>query len=750
MVHIFSWHLNGFIKDRQNIFSVETSDSLALYPKSEILYGSANAVERGTAFMKNTKKRMDITFDQKGPSIVVDIPAYREGYKGILSRGGKIRCITEVTSENIIYCKELQGLVSELRHIDGLKGGIAVNETEYMATTVLQKAQPLTEVIYSNVDEVIAQGQYIFDTLWKNSIPASRRIRELEGRVKPIRTEVLETSEEIAKKLHEITEQAIYLYICSTTGGMALGRERYDEMHRKTNKTFPEGNVRWLTSINTQKDIDIVGFFLTQGMKIRHTAETPSINFVISDKHFASTTEKVSGESVISNFLVSNDPVYIDHFAAIFDNTWKSSVDASERIRELHLDDFFKAKVLSNPLESLDLLNQIYNSAKKEILILLPSLNSLLRLKNSKDLEKLNKIGSRGIHIKILLVQNRSIHRLEQVRVKYQAIQFRGLELDFPTLNRITIIDTNKTVIIKIKDDNKTSLVKAIDTATFIEGKQTALSYKSIFETLWKQTLTFDKLKKLNKRLQSHGKNQKEFIDILAHEIRHPIQPIIGLTEYVKSKLKDKQQIELLDSVIASGQKLNALTENILDVSRIEDNNFSIKRKNFNLNESILDSIKIFEKVLRKSTKEIKFEYVDCGHIYFINGDRTRIEQVISNLIHNAIKSITRAATKIEGNIRVIIKGKNKNKTQSRPQPRNYQQMVEVLIEDNGEGIDPKVMPNLFKKFTKSLDGNGLGLYISKKIIESHGGRISAKKQKKIGAIFCFSLPVDSIKTIEK
>ena len=731
---------------------METFGPLATYPKSEILYGSANAVERGTAFMKNTKIRMDITIDQKGPSIVVDIPAYREGYKEIISRGGKIRCITEVTSENISYCKELQGLVSELRHIDGLKGGIAINETEYMATTVLQKAKPLTEVIYSNVAEVIAQGQYVFDTLWKNSIPASRRIRELEGKVRPIRTEVLETSEEIAKKLYEITEQASYLHICSTTGGMALGRERYEEVPQKTNKIFPEGNVRWLTSINTQKDIDIVGFFLTQGMKIRHTAETPSINFVISDKHFASTTEKVSGESVISNFLVSNDPVYRDHFAAIFDNTWKSSLDASERIRGLQLDVFFKAKVLSNPFESLDLLNQIYNSAKKEILILLPSLNSLLRLKSSKDLEKLNEMGFRGIHIKILLVQNRSIHHLEPIRLKYQAIQFRGLELDFPILNRITIIDTNKTAIIKIKDDNKKSLVKAIDTATFIDGKQTALSYKSIFETLWKQTLTFDKLKKINKRLQSHDKMQKEFIDILAHEIRNPIQPIIGLTEYVKSKLKDKQQIELLDSVIASGQKLNVLTKNILDVSRIEDNNFSIKRKNFNLNESIQDSIKTFEKVLRKSTNEIKFEYVDCGQIYFVNGDSTRIEQVISNLIHNSIKSITRAATKKEGIIRIIIKGKNKNKNnrQSRHQPHNYQQMVEVLIEDNGEGIDPKVMPNLFKKFTKSLDGNGLGLYISKKIIESHGERISAKKQKKIGALFGFSLPVDTIKTIEK
>ena len=95
-------------------------------------------------------------------------------------------------------------MVSELRHLEGLKGDIAVNESEYMATTVLQNAKPLTEVIYSNIDKVVAQGQYVFDTLWRNSIPAEKRFKEIEEGVDPIKTEVLETPEEIAKKLHQI------------------------------------------------------------------------------------------------------------------------------------------------------------------------------------------------------------------------------------------------------------------------------------------------------------------------------------------------------------------------------------------------------------------------------------------------------------------------------------------------------------------------------------------------------------------
>jgi two-component system sensor histidine kinase VicK len=143
--------------------------------KSEILYGVENAVGRGVYFMSNVKLRMDIFFDYRAPSIVVDIAEYRNGYTNIRKRGGKIRAFTEITKDNLRYCKKLMELVDELRHLDGVRGGMAVSESEYMATTVLQEAKPLTQVIYSNVKEVVEQGQYIFDTLWNAVIQQSRK-----------------------------------------------------------------------------------------------------------------------------------------------------------------------------------------------------------------------------------------------------------------------------------------------------------------------------------------------------------------------------------------------------------------------------------------------------------------------------------------------------------------------------------------------------------------------------------------------
>jgi hypothetical protein len=160
---------------------------------TEVLYGAENAVGRGVQFMKNVKKKMDICFDSKAPSVVVEIDEYRNGYKEIRNRGARIRAFTEITKDNIHYSKELMKLVDELRHLEGMKGGIAVNETEYMATTVLQESTPLTQVTYSNTIEVVEQMQYIFDIFWYRAIPADQKIQEIEEGIEHVETKVLES-----------------------------------------------------------------------------------------------------------------------------------------------------------------------------------------------------------------------------------------------------------------------------------------------------------------------------------------------------------------------------------------------------------------------------------------------------------------------------------------------------------------------------------------------------------------------------
>lgn len=159
--------------------------------KTEVLYGVENAVSRGIQFMKNAEKSMDLFGDKNGPSIIIEFPEiYKNNYIECKRKGGRIRFITEITNENIHYCKELMKIVDECRHLEGFTGGIAVSESEYMTTTTLREKQLLTQVFYSNAKEVVEQGQYIFNTFWKKAIPAEQRIREIQEGIEPDKIEI--------------------------------------------------------------------------------------------------------------------------------------------------------------------------------------------------------------------------------------------------------------------------------------------------------------------------------------------------------------------------------------------------------------------------------------------------------------------------------------------------------------------------------------------------------------------------------
>src|SRR5919107_1845207 len=176
--------------------------------KTEVLYGTENAISRGIQFMRNVREKMDICFDHSGASIVTEIDEYKNGYIDIMNRGAKIRAITEITKDNIGYCKKLMEIVDDLRHLDDLKGGLAVNGTEYMATTVLQETKPLTQVIYSNVQELVEQQQYFYNTIWSKAIPAKRRIREIEEGLKREFIETIQSPYEAQKLIFDIIKSA--------------------------------------------------------------------------------------------------------------------------------------------------------------------------------------------------------------------------------------------------------------------------------------------------------------------------------------------------------------------------------------------------------------------------------------------------------------------------------------------------------------------------------------------------------------
>jgi two-component system, OmpR family, sensor histidine kinase VicK len=175
---------------------------------SEILYDTESTVKKGILFMQNAKEKMDLFGDSNGPSIVMEFDVYRNNYIDMISRGGKIRLITEITKDNINYCKALMRIVTELRHLDGLIGGIAVSESEYMSTTALNRKELLTVAFYSNEEEVVKSGQYVFDTFWEKAIPAKRRIKEIEENLRREFINTIQDPEEIRRLISKMIASA--------------------------------------------------------------------------------------------------------------------------------------------------------------------------------------------------------------------------------------------------------------------------------------------------------------------------------------------------------------------------------------------------------------------------------------------------------------------------------------------------------------------------------------------------------------
>jgi two-component system, OmpR family, sensor histidine kinase VicK len=539
---------------------------------TELLFGVEDAVARGDKFMKNVKVGMDLFGEKNGPSIIMEFDVYRNNYIEVIKRGGKIRFITEITKENLHYCKELRKIVTEMRHLEGLIGGIAVSESEYMSTTTLREKQLLTQVFYSNANEVVKQGQYVFDTFWHKAISAEDRIREIEEGIKP---DFIET--------------------------------------------------------------------------IRDPTRVQNIAFELV---------KSSKEEILTIFSTSNA--------------------------------FFRQERAGG----ISLLNEAAKYSHRNVRILVPydaKIEELVRsweISNNKD--------------------------------KTQKINIRFLDPDLQTKISLLIVDRKSSLAVELKDDAQDIIEHAIGLSSYSNSKSTVLSYVLIFETLWKQTEMYEHLK-------VHDKMQKEFINIAAHELRTPVQPILGLSEILQSKVKDKEQLRLLDVISRNAKRLKNLTENILDVTKIESDRLKINRKIFNLNDIVTNLLADYKKEEKsKSYRQIRLFFSgNNDKSTTIEGDKERITQVISNLLSNAIKFTFEG-----GEISLHIK-------------RDTQHVI-VSVRDNGQGINPQIYPRLFTKFaTNSVVGTGLGLYVSKNIIEAHGGRMWAENNPDgKGATFSFSLPL--------
>jgi signal transduction histidine kinase len=260
-------------------------------------------------------------------------------------------------------------------------------------------------------------------------------------------------------------------------------------------------------------------------------------------------------------------------------------------------------------------------------------------------------------------------------------------------------------------------------------------SHIAAFEMLWKLTETLQKI-------TTSDKVKEDFVNICAHELRSPIQPILGLSILVKNKITDANQREILDVIIRNAKRLKRLADDLLEVTKIESDLIKLDKEKFNLNDFLNETLFDY------ATKASKEEHGDNDNnthlnivksipddiVFSVDADKDRLIQVIHNILNNAVRARSDGTYNNDVDNEAIYFSLHKSKENE----------VQISIKDRGTGIDDEILSNLFTKFiTKSGKGIGLGLFIAKNIIEAHDGKIWATNNNDgKGATFCFTLPI--------
>lgn len=226
---------------------------------------------------------------------------------------------------------------------------------------------------------------------------------------------------------------------------------------------------------------------------------------------------------------------------------------------------------------------------------------------------------------------------------------------------------------------------------------------------------------------------QKEFIDIAAHEFRTPIQSVLGYSEFIKSILVNFDNY--FENLFKNAKRLEKITNDILDVSKIDSENFELSRTDFDLNDVIKKAVDNHEKDASDRNVKIIFE-PKKEEIKTVNADESKIRQVIDSLLSNAL-DFTKDGTITMKVYDLSIRSDDK-------EDHDTQESIAIEVKDTGSGINEEIMPRLFEKFSRRSDsGAGLGLYISKKIVDMHGGKFWAQNNRGAkGATFTFTLPI--------
>ena len=501
---------------------------------------------------------------------------------------------------------------------------------------------------------------------------------------------------------------------------------------------------------------------LTKICELRHLDGIKGWN-TVNETEYISSARLHEGKP-FSYLIYSNVEEIVEQQQLMFDGFWNTAIPAEHKIREIE-QGRERMDIVSEPRETESIYLNLLNSASKEIMLLFPTTNAFLRQHRLGVVDLMSDAAlKRNIKVRVLVPKNNTVEQLIKIPQDntYMSnsvgnIEYRSIQQLLETRSTILIVDNKISLVMELKDDTKQVFREAIGLSIYSNSRPGVLSYVSIFENLWKVTELYYKLEKANEQLKRSEKLQRDFIHIAAHELKNPLQPILGLSGMVMNgqSIDEAEVYNIMKIVNKNAQRLLKITNDLLDIAKIETSSLILNKEIVDLRNFLIDNINEYknqvstnvniksansnssysDNEINASTKLLLLIPQEMGNknhddkFFIAEVDKLRISQIIFNLLDNAYKFTNECDT-------ITVK-LNRQFVDSK-------EHAVITIKDTGKGIDKAIIPKLFTKFaTKSDNGTGLGLFICKSIVEAHGGRIWGKNNEDAGgATFSFSLPL--------
>ncbi|MBA3977495.1 MAG: hypothetical protein H0X50_04775 [Nitrosopumilus sp.] len=311
--------------------------------------------------------------------------------------------------------------------MDNAKAGMAVSETEYIATANLQEAKPVPHLIHSNVKEIVEQQQLVFESLWINAIPATQRMREIEEGIERTETKIVEDAKNINNKIESLGKSSDEILVCSDTGLLKIVHNSffgvYQEIMEKYEKGYHSG-VRWVTHISCKEDAGLAKLFLDIGVKIRSVRNLPPLNFLVTNRVFFSNAEQIDRKEerkTINSLFTSNDGLYIKQYKTVFEELWKNGIDAIDVIDDIERGlDPEMVDIISRSANAGNTYLDLLRSANKEIMLILPTTNAFLRQYKIGVIDAITYAATcRSVKVRMLVPKSKNTVELNDSLEKY-------------------------------------------------------------------------------------------------------------------------------------------------------------------------------------------------------------------------------------------------------------------------------------------------------------------------------------------